>query len=208
VIIWSRSFPSTRLFRFSYIRYIPLSSEPQHYLIGSQQDKDVAAKLHDRNPSDFTDPNHKPKIALALGPFETFCGFKPLADIDNLLNLEPLQRFRPLVKKLKFDDQSVKHVVKAMLEASDEVVKETGEKLRNLPKEDFGKETWILDMLERLWKQHDKTVRIRVSDYQEILMCTTGPGDPSSSSNNELPHAPKGPKHLHPRRRYLRLPFW
>jgi len=119
--------------------------------------KSLAAKLHERDPSNFTDPNHKPEIALALGPFEAFCGFKPLADIEKLLQLEPLQRFRPVVKKPEFDDQSLKHVVKSMLEASDDIVAETGARLQKLPKDAFGKESYIPDMLPRLWKQYDKT---------------------------------------------------
>lgn len=119
----------------------------------------MAAKLHKKDPSNFTDPNHKPEIALALGPFEAFCGFKPLADIEYLLNLEPLQRFRPAAKKSTFDDQSLKLVVKAMLEASEDVVAETGARLRKIPKEDFGeKGKYIPDMLPRLWEQYDKTV--------------------------------------------------
>jgi len=38
-----------------------------------------------------------------------------------------------------------------MLSASDESIKECGEKLQKLPKEKFGKETYIPSMLERLW---------------------------------------------------------
>jgi mannose-6-phosphate isomerase len=128
------------------------------HFLPAEQNKSLAAKLHARNPSNFTDPNHKPEIALALGPFEAFCGFKPLADIDRLLDLEPLRKFRPMVKKPAFDDQSVKHVVKSMLSASDEQIKETGDKLQKLPKEQFGKDTYIPDMLVRLWGQYDKTV--------------------------------------------------
>ncbi|QDS73832.1 hypothetical protein FKW77_006444 [Venturia effusa] len=119
--------------------------------------KELAAKLHARDPNQFTDPNHKPEIALALGPFEAFCGFKPLAEIDALLNLEPLRQFRPMVKKPAFDDQSVKHVVKAMLTASDESIKDCGEQLRKMPKEKFGADTYIPAMVERLWEQYDKT---------------------------------------------------
>lgn len=113
--------------------------------------------MHAKDPSNFTDPNHKPEIALALSTFEAFCGFKPLADIDRLLDLEPLRQFRPMVKKPAFDDQSVKHVVKAMLTASDEAIKDCGQKLRKIPKEKFGEETYIPSMIERLWGQYDQT---------------------------------------------------
>jgi mannose-6-phosphate isomerase len=63
-----------------------------------------------------------------------------------------------MVKKPAFDDQSLKHVVKSILSASDEVIKLAGEKLQKLPKERFGKDTYIPDMLVRLWGQYDKTV--------------------------------------------------
>ncbi len=54
--------------------------------------KDLAAKLHAKNPDQFTDDNHKPEIAIALGPFEVFAGWKPQTEIDGLFEaLHPLQ---------------------------------------------------------------------------------------------------------------------
>ncbi|KAH7090783.1 mannose-6-phosphate isomeras-like protein [Paraphoma chrysanthemicola] len=118
--------------------------------------KALAAKLHKRNPDQFTDPNHKPEIALALGDFEAFCGFKPLKDIDALMQLPPLQPFLPQIKKPEFDDQTLKHVVRTMLEASDETVRKTNDALMALPKENFGKDSYIPDMIPRLIEQYDK----------------------------------------------------
>jgi len=112
--------------------------------------------LHSRNPDQFTDPNHKPEIALALSDFEAFCGFKPLADIERLLQLPPLKAFLPPVKKPSFDDQSLKHVVKTMLEASDEAIEKTNDALMSIPKEEFGNDSYIPDMIPRLAKQYDK----------------------------------------------------
>jgi mannose-6-phosphate isomerase len=123
----------------------------------STQNKDLASQLHERNPDQFTDPNHKPEIALALGDFEAFVGFKPLKDIEQLLQLPPLQAFLPQVKKPTFDDQTLKHVVKAMLEASDEAIKKTNDALLEIPKEKFGEYTYIPDLIPRLSKQYDKT---------------------------------------------------
>jgi mannose-6-phosphate isomerase len=120
------------------------------------QNKDLASKLHKRNPDQFTDPNHKPEIALALGDFEAFCGFKPLKDIEALLQLPPLQPFLPEVKKPEFDDQTLKHVVKAMLDASEDAVRKTNDALMALPKEKFGKDSYIPDMIPRLAEQYDK----------------------------------------------------
>ncbi|KAJ4365431.1 hypothetical protein N0V95_000482 [Ascochyta clinopodiicola] len=118
--------------------------------------KDLAAKLHAQDPDQFTDANHKPEIALALGPFEAFVGFKPLADIKNLMELEPLQGFLPEIKKPDFDDQTLKHVVETMLKASEEDVRKTNEALQKLPKEKFGKATYIPELIPRLSEQYDK----------------------------------------------------
>ena len=50
--------------------------------------KELSAKLHKENPDDFTDPNHKPEIALALSKFEAFCGFKPNDQISVVITLK------------------------------------------------------------------------------------------------------------------------
>ncbi|OCL07934.1 mannose-6-phosphate isomerase [Glonium stellatum] len=120
-------------------------------------DKSLATELHRRDPSNFTDPNHKPEIALALTDFEAFCGFKPLEVIDRLMQLPPLKSFLPKVKKPEFDDQTLKYVVGRMLKASDEVIRETNDALMQLPKEAFGEEGYIPEMIPRLSKQYDKT---------------------------------------------------
>jgi mannose-6-phosphate isomerase len=91
-------------------------------------DKEMAAKLHAEKPDAFTDANHKPEIALALGEFEAFCGFKPLDQIAQLMELEPLKRYMPANDQAagrEFTDGTLKHVVKSMLQSDDDVVKET-----------------------------------------------------------------------------------
>ncbi|KAJ4297680.1 hypothetical protein N0V90_005574 [Kalmusia sp. IMI 367209] len=119
--------------------------------------KKLATELHNRDPNQFTDPNHKPEIALALSDFEAFCGFKPLKDIERLMQLPPLQTFLPLVKKPDFDDQTLKHVVKTLLEASDETIKKTNDALLQIPQEQFGKDSHIPKLIPRLSRQYDKT---------------------------------------------------
>lgn len=37
----------------------------------------------------YTDPNHKPEMALAITPFQALCGFRPLPEIANFLNNTP-----------------------------------------------------------------------------------------------------------------------
>jgi mannose-6-phosphate isomerase len=118
--------------------------------------KDLASKLHQQKPDQFTDPNHKPEIALALTEFEAFCGFKPLADINNLLQLEPLQRFMPAVRKPDFDDQMLKSVVQKMLEADDQTVRETYQALTSLPESRLGKDKYIPKLAPRLAEQYSE----------------------------------------------------
>ncbi|KAH8172373.1 phosphomannose isomerase type I domain-containing protein [Sarocladium implicatum] len=101
--------------------------------------KDFAAKKHKEDPDDFTDPNHKPEIALALGEFEAFCGFKPLADVASLLNLEPLQHLRGIGNAASgsFKDEDLRHVVQKILEADDQVIRKTYKDLMALPESSF-----------------------------------------------------------------------
>ncbi|KAF1944261.1 mannose-6-phosphate isomerase [Clathrospora elynae] len=119
--------------------------------------KDLASQLHAKSPEQFTDPNHKPEIALALGDFEAFCGFKPLKQIQSLMQLPPLEPFMPEVRKPDFDDQTLKHVVKAMLSASEDAVRKTHDALMALPKDKFGDDSYIPDMIPRLSEQYDKS---------------------------------------------------
>lgn len=48
--------------------------------------KKHAEKLHAEFPDVYTDPNHKPEMAIALTPFEALCGFKPLAEIKQYIS--------------------------------------------------------------------------------------------------------------------------
>lgn len=43
--------------------------------IQAHPDKKLAQVLHEGNPQNYKDSNHKPEMALALTPFEAFCGF-------------------------------------------------------------------------------------------------------------------------------------
>ncbi|KAG8627504.1 hypothetical protein KVT40_004987 [Elsinoe batatas] len=82
--------------------------------------KEMAAELHKKDPSNFTDPNHKPEIALALTDFEAFAGFKPLEKIHQLLKLKPLEQFLP--KSGSFGQEDLREVVRQMLTAEEDVV--------------------------------------------------------------------------------------
>ena len=124
--------------------------------------KEMAAELHRAHPSSFTDPNHKPEIAVALTRFEAFCGFREFRDIETKMrNLEPLRRFLPPEmaeeRQVRFDKRSLKHVVQAILKAPDNVISETVRNLKALPRDAFGRDAYIPDLLPRLWDQYDKS---------------------------------------------------
>ena len=72
------------------------------------------------------------------------------------MELEPLQRFLPEIKKPEFDDQTLKHVVETLLKASEEDVRKTNDALLKVPEEKFGKSTHIPKLIPRLSEQYDK----------------------------------------------------
>lgn len=51
--------------------------------------KERASELHKLYPNVYRDPNHKPELAIALTPFETLCGFRPIDEIKDYLNNIP-----------------------------------------------------------------------------------------------------------------------
>lgn len=60
--------------------------------IQSHPDKQLAAKLHQSDPSNYPDDNHKPEMAIALTPFEALCSFRPHQELTQMLvDLEPLR---------------------------------------------------------------------------------------------------------------------
>lgn len=119
--------------------------------------KDLAAKLHEEDPDNFTDPNHKPEIALALTKFEAFCGFKPIEEIADLLELEPLQRFLPEgSSSASFDHKQLKGLVQNMLEADDGAIQATYKAITSLPESDFGRNRYIPRLAPRLAEQYSE----------------------------------------------------
>ena len=119
--------------------------------------KALAAQLHEKKPDQFTDPNHKPEIALALSDFEAFCGFKPTEHVGTLMRLDPLKKFLPQTQKADFDDQQLKAVVRNMLEADDATVKQTYHALTSVSPADCDGDDYIPKMAPRLAAQYDET---------------------------------------------------
>ncbi|ODH38378.1 mannose-6-phosphate isomerase [Paracoccidioides brasiliensis] len=60
--------------------------------IQAHPNKHLAAVLHQRDPRNYPDDNHKPEMTIAITPFEGLCGFRPLVEIVHFLRvLEPLR---------------------------------------------------------------------------------------------------------------------
>ncbi|PNS16934.1 Mannose-6-phosphate isomerase [Sphaceloma murrayae] len=116
--------------------------------------KEIAAELHKKDPSNFTDPNHKPEIALALTDFEAFAGFKPFDIILELIKLEPLKRFMPSSGNL--DKSELREIVRTMLKLEESEVRAIVEDLQALPSSAFGFEKHIQPLISRLAQQYDK----------------------------------------------------
>ncbi|EHL00282.1 putative Mannose-6-phosphate isomerase [Glarea lozoyensis 74030] len=119
-------------------------------------DKSLAAKLHKQDPEKYSDDNHKPEIAVALGKFEVFVGFKPLEKIEKLFTTIPVLKEKFGVKG-KLEKEGLRELVGKILGASDEEIVGVYEKLRGMKKEEFGDEGHITDLLPRLAEQYDKS---------------------------------------------------
>ncbi|KAI1207491.1 mannose-6-phosphate isomerase [Annulohypoxylon truncatum] len=115
--------------------------------------KELATKLHEKDPESFTDPNHKPEIAVALSKFEVFAGFKPLDKIAPLFKLEPLQEFSP-EQPDEWTDETLREVTRNLLKSDLETVKRVQTELSKIPKDQLGEEAYILDLLPRLQGQY------------------------------------------------------
>jgi mannose-6-phosphate isomerase len=57
--------------------------------IQAHPDKPTAKKLHNEDPQNYGDANHKPEMAIALTPFEAMCGFRRLEEVALLLKKHP-----------------------------------------------------------------------------------------------------------------------
>ncbi|KAI9849031.1 MAG: hypothetical protein M1837_005922 [Sclerophora amabilis] len=121
-------------------------------------DKELASKLHQKNPDKFGDENHKPEIAVALSRFEVFVGWKPLQAIQSLFSSIPAlqKRFVP-EEQVHFNAETLQQIVFRILSASDDMIKDTQDDLQSLPREVFGKDAYMADLLPRLIEQYSKT---------------------------------------------------
>lgn len=115
--------------------------------------KDLAAKLHRENPQDFTDPNHKPEIAVALSKFEVFAGLRPLSEVETLFQLVPLRQFVP-DHTGKWTDSTLREVTRTILKADESVIRRAQGQLSQVPRSSLGNAAYILDLVPRLCDQN------------------------------------------------------
>jgi mannose-6-phosphate isomerase len=54
--------------------------------IQAHPNKKHARILHEQNPKEYPDDNHKPEMAIALTEFECLCAFRPYVEINNFIN--------------------------------------------------------------------------------------------------------------------------
>ncbi|KKY23438.1 putative mannose-6-phosphate class i [Phaeomoniella chlamydospora] len=81
--------------------------------IQAHPNKKLAEKLHENDPRNYPDDNHKPEMTIAITPFEGLCGFRPLEQIAHFLRtVQPL-------KVLVGDEQALGLEQTAADEASD-----------------------------------------------------------------------------------------
>ncbi|KAJ5382886.1 hypothetical protein N7517_000797 [Penicillium concentricum] len=129
----------------SFAKALPLQIHP---------DKELAERLHAKDPEKFGDSNHKPEIAIALSRFESFVGFKPLHEIAELIRLEPLEQFIPAHKN--FDDEALRQLCQTLLSLPPDTVSETITKIQDISLSEFGSNENVPGLLDRLSKQYSK----------------------------------------------------
>ncbi|KAF3058622.1 Mannose-6-phosphate isomerase [Daldinia childiae] len=60
--------------------------------IQAHPNKKLAEQLHQKDPKNYPDDNHKPEMAIAITDFEGLCGFRPLGEIAHFLSSVPALR--------------------------------------------------------------------------------------------------------------------
>lgn len=138
--------------------------------------KELATKLHEKDPENFTDPNHKPEIAVALSKFETFAGFKPLTLIEPEFKLDPLRQFVPQGTH-KWTDATLREVTRNILKADESTIQKVQEQLSQVSKSDLGDAAYILDLLPRLQEQYGPKDPGTLVALLTMNFMVFGPGD-------------------------------
>ena len=116
--------------------------------------KSLAAKLHEEGPEKFPDSNHKPEIAVALSRFELFAGWKEPNQISALYEIPSLRRI--VSEKSRPMDRISRHLVRAILKADGQIVRNIQEDLKQQSRESLeslGFPSCTFELIERLQSQ-------------------------------------------------------
>ena len=95
--------------------------------IQAHPNKKLAKQLHEKNPKEYKDDNHKPEMTIAITPFEGMCGFRPLKEVSYFL--KTVKPFRSLVGE----------EVASKFEAAVDDSSKSEDKLKQALKETFSK---------------------------------------------------------------------
>ncbi|CCG82227.1 Mannose-6-phosphate isomerase [Taphrina deformans PYCC 5710] len=163
--------------------------------------KELAKKLHKDDPKNYKDDNHKPEMAIAITPFEGFCGFRPIKEIvsflDNvgpfasLLGQEAVTSFKESVqgKEDGRDEQTVNSNREALKElfsvlmnkdeadvkkAADSLIESAKSNSKTFGGKDYGGE-FLSELLVRLNSQFPQDIGLFCSFYLNYV--TLQPGE-------------------------------
>lgn len=93
--------------------------------IQTHPDKTLAAQLHNADPQNYPDRNHKPEIAICLANFKALSGFRPLEEINEFLQRLPaLARMADLSYLSRPDDLGIllRSILSRPADAIDEAI--------------------------------------------------------------------------------------
>lgn len=132
-------------------------------------DKKLAQVLHQKDPKNYPDSNHKPELAIALTGFEVLCDFRPANEIIHFLKtLTPLRRivgdknFEQFLKSLNQNE---------FLRAQQDALRDCFESLMIIDKEIVTKET--KNLLSNFESSIDRDLFDLIKDLDKLY-----PGDP------------------------------
>lgn len=163
--------------------------------------KELAKKLHKDDPKNYKDDNHKPEMAIAITPFEGFCGFRPIGEIvsflDNveafaaLLGEQAVSAFKDAVKgkedskddvAVQANRKALQSLFSTLMHKSEDEIKNAADRLIESAKSstsDFGgKESggkYLSELLIRLNSQFPQDIGLFCSFYLNYV--TLQPGE-------------------------------
>lgn len=121
--------------------------------IQAHPNKQLAEKLHSKDPKNYPDDNHKPEMTIAITPFEGLCGFRPLEEIKHFLNTVP--SLRELVgdeESQAFEEsieghgaseegkkKALRHAFTSLMESTPEEIESAAKQLIKQAKDEGGK---------------------------------------------------------------------